>query len=49
MKTIKEWALKHGFEYEVDVGSYKEVRFCNVKKTRVYICTGEDDSSKPVV
>jgi len=48
-KTTNEWALEHGFEYEMDVGFYKEVRFCNVKKTRAYVCTDEDDSGKPVV
>lgn len=48
-KTTNEWALKHDFEYEVDVGFLNEVRFCNVKKTRAYICTGEGLDGKPVV
>lgn len=48
-KTTNEWALKHDFEYEVDVGFWNEVRFCNVKKTRAYVCTDEGVDSEPVV
>lgn len=41
--TKDEWALKHGFKYECDVGD--SVRFCNVKKTRAYVVVHEHSGS----
>jgi hypothetical protein len=41
-RTTDEWALKNGFLHELDCG-FDQVRFCNVRKTRVYVCNGEDD------
>ena len=49
-KTTNEWALEHGFEYEFDVLNLNaSTRFCNVKKTRAYICLDEDEQGQPVV
>lgn len=46
--TKDEWALEHGFKYEANVG-FDGILFCNVKKTRAYVCTGEDTYGEPVV
>lgn len=47
--TNDAWAIEHGLLHEMDVGFCGESRFCNVKKTVVYVCVNEDNTGNPVV
>lgn len=45
--TNDPWAKKHGLTHEIDVGPHGDVRFGNVKSTRVHIATDENDDGTP--
>ena len=48
--TNNPWALAFGFKHECNVGyNPQEIRFCNVKKTRVDMCYDEDERGEPMV
>ncbi len=46
-KTTDPWAIRHGFQHEVDVGY--DTRFAKVVATRCYMVIDEDEYGKPVV
>lgn len=46
-KTTDAWALKHNFEYEVDVGY--DTRFARISKSRCHMVIDEAADGKPVV
>ena len=46
-KTTDPWALKQGYQHEIDVAD--DTRFANVTKTRCYMVIDEDSHGKAIV
>lgn len=49
-KTTDEWAISHGYEFQIDVNDLtgRPYRFAKILKTVAYVVVDEDENGAPV-